>query len=71
MVMFGIAELHTLTYRFLQYLSLDFYALICIFLSYFFCYQAPSSVGGQSDQFSLHSSHQGNEGLSMIMTKKL
>ena len=34
----------------------------------FFCYQAPNSVSGQSGQFSLHLSHQGNRGLSLSMT---
>ena len=31
---------------------------MCIFLSCFFCYQAPKSLGGHSGQFNLHLSHQ-------------
>ena len=37
---------------------------------YFFCYQAPNSLGGHSGQFSLHLSHQGDRGLCSSMTPK-
>ena len=50
--------------------SLDFKAVIYIFLSYVFSsYQAPKSLGGHSGQFSLQLSHQGNGGFSFSMTK--
>ena len=35
------------------------------FLPVFFCYQAPNSLGDHRGEFSLHSSHQRNIGLSL------
>ena len=41
--------------------SLDFQAVICIFIGMYFCYHAPNSLGGHSGQFIDHLSHQGTE----------
>ena len=36
-----------------------------VFSVMYFCNQAPNSLGGHSDQFSLHLSHQGNREISL------
>ena len=51
-----------------EYISRLSYVFFC---HVFFRYQALNSLGGQSSQFSLYLSHQGNRGFSLSILKSL